>query len=636
MKIRQKKTSIIFKIIALMLVQVLVATPACSTYAGELSSLGVDDNTLSPHVTIHTALFRGVYEAITSSEKIIYPTSKYGPRQWQEALLSHAHDYKQETPLNVLRETHELLAVHGIPDLDQYAITLTQKVLQILPLEKRTVLMERLKMLGKGDVHGLHRWLKDIIWIAAHEWINNNLELISFRELVSQLEATIGVSGERLERVRKDLEGKETEVKKQLAQGKAICCYGFEVRFDPLQQRFDISRRPVFLGYSELPLVVAPPSKVVISVLVYNGWADVQQLLISLLEVKNSNVEVVILDNGSRENRFERLRRFEGRGYKLTLMRSDVNLGFDEGHNVVIDYALDQAHADHVLLLNSDLVVAPEFLDGLLSPLRTEQAVPGEQIGAVGPIVYVLKDGQKTRLINNYGARFPKNSLFKRSRFFNGQNGINGVPEMMPVDYLLGMAMLFPVHALRTIGGFDPRYFAYNEELDVGIRLKNAGFVSIVTRKSAVWHTGGSSSGGSWTPFPMQQSPRNVLLNFSKHSELWQPKAFMRLCLFMLNSMRKSIIYFLKTGNVKSIFAPLKGLWLGITGKFDDTQVAEIEVLPCGLSNIDALQSTSYSQKFQAMHAGRNELSDVGTFFVDLQIRVERLKENTTLVKQAI
>lgn len=464
--------------------------------------------------------------------------------------------------------------------------------LSFLDAEQVTTLWKRFNLLGKEDAHGRRRWVKDVAWLAGAQLVKTYPDLIHLPALTRKLEAQEWISAQQKANLERVLEERGQEVKSQLAEGRAILVHGVEVRFDPVERKFTFRQEPSLEKYKTETLVARAPPRVVISVLVYNGWEDTKKLIKSLSSMETPNVELIIMDNGSSENHFRELADLaENSRYKLTLIKSPVNLGFDEGQNVAIDYALDDAPADHVFVLNNDLEADPRFIDELLKALE-EKSSEFSRIGSIGPAVYQAEEGTHTSIIQSYGAHFPKNAMLKTTVIRKGQNGEAIAPEIVKVDYVVGPAVLFSSQALRLIGSYDPRFFAYGEELDMGIRLEEAGFASFVTNRAKIWHEGGRSSAGALRPFIYQQNIRNDFLLLRKHAAVRDIRSLIRLVLTIVNQLLQSFKEGWRTNNPEHFIAPLRGLKMGLLGDFSRAQAQALEFFEPTSSGITFLRAT--------------------------------------------
>ena len=104
--------------------------------------------------------------------------------------------------------------------------------------------------------------------------------------------------------------------------------------------------------------------KVSVILVNWNNFRDTAECLESLKQASYPNLEVVVVDNGS-EGDDPRLIR-ERFGDHVYVIENDKNYGFAEVCNIGIRDALTRG-ADYVALLNNDTIVAPDFLDELVS-----------------------------------------------------------------------------------------------------------------------------------------------------------------------------------------------------------------------------------------------------------------------------
>lgn len=175
----------------------------------------------------------------------------------------------------------------------------------------------------------------------------------------------------------------------------------------------------------------------------------------------------------------------------VTVERRDVNGGFGAAVNT------GAAVARHplMLVLNSDLDIAPDFVANLL------RAAEPWQPAVCGPML-VGFDGATQWA----GRRFPRNRYYIvewltplarwRPRLHEavGHDTRCVVGATVAVDWLVGAALLIPTKAFREVGGFDEGYFMNVEEVDLQRRLRERGIPSVFLGEVQVRHEGGGSS----------------------------------------------------------------------------------------------------------------------------------------------
>ena len=103
--------------------------------------------------------------------------------------------------------------------------------------------------------------------------------------------------------------------------------------------------------------------EIFIVILNWNGKSDTLVCLTSLQSLQYSQYKIIIIDNGSTDDSVHEIRALYP---EMTVIETGQNLGYAEGNNVGIRYALEQ-DAEFILLLNNDTTVAPDLLDQLVN-----------------------------------------------------------------------------------------------------------------------------------------------------------------------------------------------------------------------------------------------------------------------------
>jgi GT2 family glycosyltransferase len=217
--------------------------------------------------------------------------------------------------------------------------------------------------------------------------------------------------------------------------------------------------------------------KVSIIILNWNGLQDTIECLESLEKVTYGNYEVVVVDNGSKGNDVEVLRkRF---GDYICVIGNDENYGFAEGNNIGMRYALEKDNPDYLLLLNNDTVVDPDFLSALAAAAESDPT-----IGIVGPKVYF--HGEPDRL-QCAGAKI--NWWAGTTHLIGcGEVDTGQFDKMRDVDCLIGCALMIRRRMLEEVGLLYAGYFAYFEETDWCARYRRAGYRLSYAPQARIWH----------------------------------------------------------------------------------------------------------------------------------------------------
>lgn len=190
----------------------------------------------------------------------------------------------------------------------------------------------------------------------------------------------------------------------------------------------------------------------------YQGRHHLEQLLPSLREQTLPH-EVIVVDNGSTDETRELLQRHWP---QVRVISFPDNRGFGKAANA----GVAAASSATVVLLNNDTVCTPTFLERLGAALDPER-------GVVMASPVLVRRGAEDK-IDTAGIVI--------DRTLHGFNHLYGEPvEVLKAGVFdplapCGGAAAFDRSAFQDIGGFDPMFFAYLEDVDLGIRCAARGW----------------------------------------------------------------------------------------------------------------------------------------------------------------
>lgn len=238
-------------------------------------------------------------------------------------------------------------------------------------------------------------------------------------------------------------------------------------------------------------------ARVAVIILNWNGVKLLKTFLPSV--VANTNAEigrVVVADNGSSDDSVQLLER---EFPEVDLLCFDRNYGFAGGYN----RAIGEVHEEMVVLLNSDVEVAPGWLEPLVAALDSRS-----EVAAVQPKIRAYRNkncfeyaGACGGYIDYLGFPFCRGRILDLVEEDQGQ-----YDREAEVFWCSGAALCVRREAYLQYGGLDERFFAHMEEIDFCWRLRNHGWTLLVVPCSVVYHLGGGS-------LPMNH-PRKLFLNY--------------------------------------------------------------------------------------------------------------------------
>jgi GT2 family glycosyltransferase len=250
--------------------------------------------------------------------------------------------------------------------------------------------------------------------------------------------------------------------------------------------------------------------KVAIIILNWNGLDDTIECLESLKKIAYPDYYVVAVDNGSEGNDAQVLK--EKYGNYMHVIRSDKNFGFAGGVNIGIHHVLQNTQPDHILLLNNDTVVDPQFLDELVRMAETD-----EQIGIVGPKIYYYNYQGKNNVIWFAGGRIRLWHPWIYQHIGKNDNDLPKYQSVANVDWITGAALMFRSCLIDKLGLLNSSYFFGNEDVEYCLKARRLGFKIIYVPSAKVWHKV-SASTNKCNPTPADPLPYYQLIkhNFSQ------------------------------------------------------------------------------------------------------------------------
>ena len=223
------------------------------------------------------------------------------------------------------------------------------------------------------------------------------------------------------------------------------------------------------MSHSQLSIVNYPLVSAI--VLNYRSHRDTVRCVHALREQMIADeLEILVVDNHSDDESIAFLRAQLGNMPTVRMVEERGNLGYGRSNNHV---ALQFARGEYLLIVNPDNVLPPDALEHMLTTLRTHP-----RAGIVGPAL-VYPDGS----IRPSARMFPTFFDLVRKRIFPKQWHAEYEKVMQSmrchtiihVDWLVGACLLMRTDLFRSLGGFDPRFFLFFEDIDLCKRAALAG-----------------------------------------------------------------------------------------------------------------------------------------------------------------
>ncbi len=283
-------------------------------------------------------------------------------------------------------------------------------------------------------------------------------------------------------------------------------------------------------------------------ILNWNGKHLLERFLPGITEHTHEDVELIVADNASDDGSIEYLAK---RYPAIRVISLDKNYGFAGGYN----RALKEVEAGYYILLNSDMAVTQGWTEPCIEILQKN-----DDIAAIQPKIRSLVRpsafeyaGAAGGFADYLGYPFCRGRIFDTVEEDNGQ-----YDDVCDVFWASGAALFIRSEAFHQVGGFDDRFFAHMEEIDLCWRLHHAGYRIMVCPQSVVYHLGGGSLSRS--------NPGKTYLNF--RNNLWMLAKnlpvrhfYIRLLLRIIMDTAAAIKFLFTRGQMHDCLAVMKAYW---------------------------------------------------------------------------
>jgi len=212
--------------------------------------------------------------------------------------------------------------------------------------------------------------------------------------------------------------------------------------------------------------------KIVAIIVTYNSEQFIGTCLDSLLSEGYDNLEILVVDNDSKDKTIDVLA-----DYKNIILIKRPNEGFGRSANLATEVVHE---SDYIFFLNPDTKIEIGF------------------INSIKP--YLIK------YLNENVIIIPQQQTFNKE-FLTCGNGMDifgfsrwyqSIDEINKVFYADGAALVITKRAFEKLGGFDPDYFMFHEDVDLSWKAHLLGIHFIQAQDAIVYHwSGGCLEGGA-------------------------------------------------------------------------------------------------------------------------------------------
>ncbi len=215
----------------------------------------------------------------------------------------------------------------------------------------------------------------------------------------------------------------------------------------------------------------------------------------SVLDGDYKDIDIIVVDNGSTDNSREIIESFVGEPVRGIYL--DYNTGFSHAVNL----GIRESKGEYVALFNNDAFAEKAWLSQLKKTMDTN-----DKIFSVSTLMLQYKDSSLCDDAGDYVNLF--GWACKRGDGLSAQR----YSRECEIFTACGGAALYRRSVLEEIGLFDETFFAYLEDVDIGWRARNAGYINVFCPAAKCKHICSATTGSKYNDFKSIQSGRNNIL----------------------------------------------------------------------------------------------------------------------------
>ncbi len=193
-------------------------------------------------------------------------------------------------------------------------------------------------------------------------------------------------------------------------------------------------------------------NKISINILHYNSFEKTKQCILSCMNQRNIDYEIIVIDNHSSNDSLDLLKDYF-KEYEIDYLENKDNYGYAKGNNLGVKYATDKG-IRYSFLLNNDVTLAGEYVLEKLVKVMENHA----SCAVAAPSIYnVTQNGLE---LNQNDSTYLK--LLHWFRVLPDHKAYD--QNIQEVSEAQGSAMLVDNLEFVKVGGFPEHYFMYGEE----------------------------------------------------------------------------------------------------------------------------------------------------------------------------
>ena len=224
----------------------------------------------------------------------------------------------------------------------------------------------------------------------------------------------------------------------------------------------------------------------------FNGSKFLFDCLYSLyqsIKITSANFEIIIIDNNSTDDSLLIAKDFFQKYRSTKLSTKIISLSKNTGFAKAINLGISQAKYFYIVPYNNDLTINPNWFELIIDAIKTNKKT--NVITFCGTVLN--KEGTK---YESQGLKFfisGKCQNISNGKLFS-KSTINHQSSTKLVWGTSAALVVYQKDIIQKIGGFDDDFFAYEEDVDLALRLSKLGYKTLYIPKAISYHLGGGTS----------------------------------------------------------------------------------------------------------------------------------------------
>ena len=191
---------------------------------------------------------------------------------------------------------------------------------------------------------------------------------------------------------------------------------------------------------------------------------------------KDIEYEIIVVDNASTDGSIK----FFSMMKDIAFIESGDNLGFGRANNL----GLEHSSGRYVLMLNSDTVIENNILTRMVKRFDVQP----KDVACLGSLLLHADRCPSC----SFGYYKSWKEEFGKKVEERNTNNIEGAQR--EVEYVSGADLFVRRNVAKELGLFDPDFFMYYEDMELGYRYRKSGYKSVVVNEHGIIHLEGASS----------------------------------------------------------------------------------------------------------------------------------------------